>query len=103
MCGCLAQILIEKVKRQLDARRFAEFRQEAAKFLHGEINAEAYHQHVCALGLFSLVPEMASLLPDPMKRAELLSVHEASSSSGGRYQQTAALEPYCYNPGWQRK
>ena len=97
------QILIEKVKRQLDARRFAEFRQEAAKFLHGEINAEAYHQHVCALGLYSLVPEMASLLPDPMKRAELLSVHEASSSSSGRYQRTAAIILCSCKPCWQHQ
>lgn len=78
------QALLEKVKRQLDAKRFVEFRQSVAAFMRGETDARAYHKIVEALGLAHLVPEMASLLPEPSKRAALLSAHEAAASTSSR-------------------
>lgn len=78
------QALIEKIKKQLDQKKFTEFRSEAGKFMSGSIDAATYHRQVVTLGLAPLVPEMASLLPDPLKRAELLSVHDVMPSSAGR-------------------
>lgn len=83
-CGIVMQVLIEKVKRQLDAKKFGEFRAEAVRFASGDLSAAEYHTYVASLGLAALVPEMASLLPDAMKRAELLSVHEANPTTSGR-------------------
>ena len=80
---------MEKVKRQLDARRFSEFRQSIAAFMRGDADARAYHKTVETLGLAHLVPEMASLLPDPSKRAALLGAHEAASTSSSRYSTSA--------------
>lgn len=79
------QALLEKVKRQLDAKRFMEFRQSVAAFMRGETDATVYHKIVETLGLAHLVPEMASLLPEPSKRAALLSAHEAAASTFSRY------------------
>lgn len=74
----MVQVLVEKVKKQLDAKRFADFRQSIAAFMRGDADANAYHKRVQSLGLTHLVPEMASLLPDPSKRAALLAAHEAT-------------------------
>lgn len=78
------QVLVEKVKKQLDAKRFADFRQSIAAFMRGDADASAYHKRVESLGLSHLVSEMASLLPDPSKRAALLAAHEAASTSASR-------------------
>ena len=40
------QVLIERVKKQLDAKKFAEFRQCGGAFLRGEMDAAAYHKEV---------------------------------------------------------
>lgn len=85
------QALIEKIKRQLGPIMFTEFRQEAGKFMSGAIDAETYHREVASLGLASLIPEMASLLPEPLKRAELLSVHETVPALSSGRSVSAAL------------
>ena len=69
------------MKLQLDADGFTAFRQEAGRYMRSELSAGNYHSKVVGLGLASLVPEMAALLPDATKRAELLSVHERAFSS----------------------
>ena len=84
----LLQILIEKVKKQLSTQKFGEFRQSVGAFMRGEQDGQHYHAVVVSLGLSHLIPEMASLLTDPLKRAAVLSVHEASASTS----KTWALE-----------
>ena len=77
----LLQVLLDKVKKQLSTAKFGEFRVSVGSFMRGHTDAQQYHAIVESLGLSHLIPEMASLLPDPTKRAELLSVHESSTSS----------------------
>ncbi|CAK0783675.1 hypothetical protein CVIRNUC_006874 [Coccomyxa viridis] len=73
--------LMKRIKTQLSEEQLDQFRAEASSFLQGGIGASAYHELVVSLGLGSLVPEMAALLPDPDRRAELLSVHSAAQQA----------------------
>ena len=72
---------MKRIKAQLSEEQLDQFRAEASSFLQGGIGAAAYHELVVSLGLGSLVPEMAALLPDPDRRAELLSVHSAAQQA----------------------
>ncbi|KAL4444334.1 hypothetical protein ABPG75_012071 [Micractinium tetrahymenae] len=77
--------LVEKIRSQLDAQQFAEFRQQSGSWVRGDISSQQYHEAVAELGLVSLVPDLASTCPDAGKRAELLAVHkEAFASADGK-------------------
>ena len=72
---------MKKIKAQLSEEQLDQFRAEASKFLVGFTGASAYHGLVVSLGLGSMVPEMAALLPDPERRAQLLSVHSTAQQA----------------------
>jgi hypothetical protein len=76
-----AQELLQKIRTRLDEDGLNAFRREAAAYMRGSVDAASYYAAVSSLGLSSLVPEMAALLPDPDKRAQLLSMHSAAESS----------------------
>ena len=73
-----AQALLRKVKAQLSEEQLDEFRREASSFLQGATDGLTYYSLVVSLGLGAMVPEMAALLPDEDRRAELLSAHSAA-------------------------
>lgn len=72
------QALLKKIKAQLSEEQLHSFRREASSFLQGTTDAQSYLRLVVSLGLGSMVPEMAALLPDEDRRAELLSAHSAA-------------------------
>ena len=72
------QAFLKKVKAQLSEEQLDEFRREASSFLQGVTDGPSYHRLVVSLGLGAMVPEMAALLPDEDRRAELLSAHSAA-------------------------
>ncbi|PRW56692.1 LIM domain and RING finger isoform A [Chlorella sorokiniana] len=78
------KILIEKIRSQLDAAQFAQFRQQSASWVRGETSSQQYHEAVAELGLVSLVPDLASTCPDGTKRAELLAVHREAFTPDGK-------------------
>lgn len=78
------KILIEKIRSQLDAGQFAQFRQQSAAWVRGETSSQQYHEAVAELGLVSLVPDLASTCPDGEKRAELLAVHREAFTPDGK-------------------
>lgn len=72
---------MEKVRARLDSAELDTFRIHAAAYMRGDTDAQSYYAVVASLGLGPLVPEMAALLPDGHKRAELLSLHVAAATS----------------------
>jgi hypothetical protein len=71
--------LVAKIKTRLgDGGRFDEFRQRSAAWVKGDMTSSAYHAAVAAMGLVSVVPELAASCPDAKKREELLRVHAAA-------------------------
>ena len=52
----------------MDQAGLDAFRREAAAYMRGETDAATYCGTVASLGLGSLVPDMAALLPDPRQR-----------------------------------
>ena len=75
------QALLKQIKAQLSEEQLTDFRREASNFLQGDIDAPSYHELVVSLGLGAMVPEMAALLPDEDRRAELLSAHSAAQQA----------------------
>lgn len=47
-------------------------------FSNGELTAEEFHSRIVQAGLASLVPEMATLLPDRKRQDMLLNVHRST-------------------------
>ena len=80
--ACVAQALMDKIRQRVDNGGLDSFRREAAAYMRGDSDAAAYYGTVASLGLSGLVPDMAALLPDPGKRAALLSMHSAAQSPG---------------------
>lgn len=67
------------MRRRLgDEELVAAFKQQSALFGRGELQASAYHAYAAALGLAPLIPEIASLLPDANRRADLLAAHRSA-------------------------
>lgn len=77
----MSQALIEKARRQLSEADFAAFKQDSGQFMAGRLPAAALHSRIEALGVASLVPELAALCPDAQKRAQLLQVHRDTFQS----------------------
>ncbi|KAK9814997.1 hypothetical protein WJX73_004339 [Symbiochloris irregularis] len=69
--------LLDKVRRVLDEQSMAEFKAQSGRFAMGELQAPAYHTFAVGLGLASLIPEIAALLPDAAKRGALLAEHRS--------------------------
>ena len=68
---------MEKVRQRLDDETVADFKEQSANFAQGQLNADSYHDFMLSLGLAALVPDIAALLPDAQKRADLLAAHRA--------------------------
>jgi hypothetical protein len=62
---------------------FGRFRELSASFRDGTLPAHRYVADVASLGLASVLPELAQLLPDAGKRADLLSAVAAAQSGYG--------------------
>ncbi|KAK9834275.1 hypothetical protein WJX81_002678 [Elliptochloris bilobata] len=89
--------LMDKVRARVGEAGEASLRCEAARYVHGESSASAYHAHAVLLGLASLVPEMAALLPNAGRREGLLEEHRrhfaaAEPAGGGRWVPPEAAE-----------
>ena len=74
----------------LDEELLAEFKVQSGRFASGQLTSSGYHSFAVSLGLASLIPEIAALLPDAAKRAELLAEHRQAfvaepSGRNGRY------------------
>lgn len=93
------QALMEKIRGRLDAEDLTTFRSHAAAYMRGDTDAHSYYAVVDSLGLGPLVPEMAALLPDAGKRAELLSLHGAAAASPS--DAAAAAVHASQNASWQ--
>ena len=93
------QALMERIRGQLDEEDLGTFRSHAAAYMRGDTDAESYYVTVASLGLASLVPDMAALLPDPLKRGELLSLHSAAAASPS--DAAAAAVHASQNASWQ--
>ncbi|EIE25131.1 hypothetical protein COCSUDRAFT_46598 [Coccomyxa subellipsoidea C-169] len=91
--------LMEKIRGRLDAEDLTTFRSHAAAYMRGDTDAHSYYAVVDSLGLGPLVPEMAALLPDAGKRAELLSLHGAAAASPS--DAAAAAVHASQNASWQ--
>jgi hypothetical protein len=76
------QSMLPLVTRDED---FAHFRTLSAQFREGQISAELYYDRISAMGLASIVPDLAGLLPDAVKRQELLLAASADWNGGPRY------------------
>eukprot|EP00873_Tetraselmis_striata_P040719 jgi/Tetstr1/460983/TSEL_006135.t1 len=74
------QLLVQKIQQRVDADAFAAFKRESGKFMRHEIDAGAYFHKIAELGLVSLTAELASLCPEPQRRAELLDVYRTQSA-----------------------
>ena len=88
------QSLIEKARQQLSMADFSAFKQDSGQFMAGRLPAATLHSRIQALGMSSLVPDLAALCPDAQKRKELLQVHcdtfQSPSPSGVRSRPPAA-------------
>lgn len=71
--------LIEQIQAGLEGneQEFSDFKEVSTLFRKGEMSAFDYHRHITRVGMSHLVPELARLLPDPVKRGELLDAHKA--------------------------
>ncbi|KAK9820561.1 hypothetical protein WJX72_011657 [[Myrmecia] bisecta] len=85
--------LIDKIRRQLDADKFDEFKRESGAFMRGSLPASAFHQEILSLGLAAIVPELAALCPDAQKRNTLLEVHRDSFSQAPSQGQGSWVPP----------
>lgn len=69
------QVLIKKLKNQMDKATFQEFHREADVFLRQSLSAEGFHARLVDYGLAHYIAEIANLCPSAAKRSELLDVH----------------------------
>ncbi|XP_071738384.1 uncharacterized protein [Rutidosis leptorrhynchoides] len=74
--------LVEKIRAGLDndQDKYAAFKDISAEFKQGVIDAETYLVYVDQFGLSHLVPDLARLLPDPLKEKELIEIYNANRS-----------------------
>uniref|UniRef100_A0A452Y950 RING-type E3 ubiquitin transferase n=3 Tax=Aegilops tauschii subsp. strangulata TaxID=200361 RepID=A0A452Y950_AEGTS len=65
--------LVERMRVALgmDEDRFSAFKEIASEYRQGVIDTSEYLSYVEQFGISHLVPEMAKLLPDPLKQMEL--------------------------------
>ncbi|KAM3277392.1 hypothetical protein ACQJBY_045335 [Aegilops geniculata] len=75
--------LVEKMRAAfgMDEDRFSAFKEIASEYRHGVIGTSEYLSYVEQFGISHLVPEMAILLPDPLKQIELAEAYYASMRS----------------------
>ena len=95
------QALLKKIKAQLNEEQLHSFRREASSFLQGTTDAQSYLRLVVSLGLGSMVPEMAALLPDEDRRAKLLSAHSAAQRAEHELAADAAAAHAMQFGSWQ--
>ena len=69
------QVLIKKLKSQMDSATFQEFHSDAQVFLREGLSADVFHRRLVDRGLAHYVAEVASLCPILSRGQELLSVH----------------------------
>ncbi len=72
------QAVIDKVRQRVSPEDFSHFKQQSGSFMRGDASAKDFHTQVVSLGLAALLPELAALCPDPLKRSDLLSVHRST-------------------------
>ena len=72
------QAVIDKVRQRVSAEDFSQFKQDSGRFMRGDASANDFHAQVMSLGLAALLPELAALCPDPVKRSDLLQVHRST-------------------------
>ncbi|VAI20781.1 unnamed protein product [Triticum turgidum subsp. durum] len=72
--------LVEKMRAAfgMDEDRFSAFKEIASEYHHGVIGTSEYLSYVEQFGISHLVPEMAILLPDPLKQTELAEAYYAN-------------------------
>ncbi|DBA67661.1 TPA: hypothetical protein ACH3X2_001255 [Trebouxia sp. C0005] len=81
--------VIDKVRQRVSPEDFSQFKQQSGSFMRGDASAKDFHTQVVTLGLAALLPELAALCPDPLKRSDLLAVHrstfvaESAAKAGG--------------------
>ncbi|KAF7067168.1 hypothetical protein CFC21_073087 [Triticum aestivum] len=75
--------LVERMRAAfgMDEDRFSAFKEIACEYRHGVIGTSEYLSYVEQFGISHLVPEMAILLPDPVKQAELAEAYYANMRS----------------------
>ncbi|XP_037435732.1 E3 ubiquitin-protein ligase ZNF598-like [Triticum dicoccoides] len=75
--------LVEKMRAAfgMDEDRFSAFKEIASEYRHGVIGTSEYLSYVEQFGISHLVPEMAILLPDPLKQTELAEAYYANMRS----------------------
>lgn len=72
------QAVIDKVRQRVSPDDFSQFKQESGRFMRGDASAKDFHSQVISLGLAALLPDLAALCPDPIKRTDLLAVHRST-------------------------
>lgn len=87
------QALLDKIRARLSADELDAFRRQAAAYMRGSIDACEYYTTVDSLGLHSLVPEMAALLPDPGKRDMLLFVYSSVQETAAEAARSNSSSP----------
>ncbi|DBA77810.1 hypothetical protein WJX77_007039 [Trebouxia sp. C0004] len=80
--------VIDKVRQRVSPEDFSHFKQQSGSFMRGDASAKDFHTQVVSFGLAALLPELAALCPDPLKRSDLLTVHRStfvaeSATKGG--------------------
>ncbi|KAL3156593.1 hypothetical protein ABBQ38_000883 [Trebouxia sp. C0009 RCD-2024] len=75
--------VIDKVRQRVSPEDFIQFKQQSALFMRGEASAQAFHSQVVALGLAALLPHLAALCPDALKRSDLLEAHRTAFINEG--------------------
>uniref|UniRef100_A0A453LJE8 RING-type E3 ubiquitin transferase n=1 Tax=Aegilops tauschii subsp. strangulata TaxID=200361 RepID=A0A453LJE8_AEGTS len=75
--------LVERMRAAfgMDEDRFSAFKEIASEYRHGVIGTSEYLSYVEQFGISHLVPEMAILLPDPLKQTELAEAYYANMRS----------------------
>jgi hypothetical protein len=72
------QAVTDKVRQRVSPEDFSHFKQQSGSFMRGDASAKDFHTQVVSLGLAALLPELAALCPDPLKRSDLLAVHRST-------------------------
>jgi len=104
------QLMVTIMKSLVTDEGFAKFKQYSGKYRSGELTAKEYYDHFFILfgkseqtrELFSL---LASLLPDPEKRMELLQLHtiNCAPKPAFRRPETVTESPVSVQPKPQKK
>lgn len=71
------------MRQRVSPEDFIQFKQQSALFMRGEASAPAFHSQVVALGLAALLPDLAALCHDAVKRSDLLDAHRAAFINEG--------------------